>query len=320
MGVIRAMVEKLTVSSSPHVWSENSTSKIMLDVVIALLPATVGAVFFFRLNAAVLIALAIITAVLTEMVIQKLRKQPITVNDYSAVVTGLLLALNIPASAPWWIPVVGSVFAIAIVKQLFGGLGQNFMNPALAARIMLTLSWTDKMTKWVQPGPDAVSGATPLSYIKGVAEIPGRAPDLYDVIVGNIAGSMGETSAILLLLGGLYLVYRGVISLKVPAIFVGTVAAVTLVFGGFDFTFMLYHVFAGGLMLGAIFMATDYATSPVTARGKVFFALGCGLITSMIRLYGAYPEGVGFSILLMNVAAPLIEKYTAPRVFGEVKK
>lgn len=314
------MVEKLTVSSSPHVWSENSTSKIMLDVVIALLPATVGAIYFFRLNAAMLIALAVITAVLTEMAIQKIRKQPVTVSDYSAVVTGLLLALNIPASAPWWIPIVGSIFAIAIVKQLFGGLGQNFMNPALAARIMLTLSWTDQMTQWIKPGADAVSGATPLSFVKGITAIPSKAPDLYDMIVGNIAGSMGETSAILLILGGLYLVYRGVISPKVPAIFIGTVAVITLIAGGFDVSYMLYHVFGGGLMIGAIFMATDYASSPVTAKGKVFFALGCGIITSMIRLYGAYPEGVGFSILLMNVAAPLIEKYTAPKVFGEVRK
>ena len=314
------MVEKLTVSSSPHVWSENTTSKIMLDVVIALLPATVGAIYFFRLNAAILIALAVITAVLTEMVIQKIRKQPITISDYSAVVTGLLLVLNIPASAPWWIPIVGSIFAIAVVKQLFGGLGQNFMNPALAARIMLMLSWTDQMTQWVKPGADAVSGATPLSFVKGLTEVPSKAPDMYDLIVGNVAGSMGETSAILLILGGLYLIYRGVISPKVPAIFIGTVAAITLIAGGFDFNFMLYHIFAGGLMIGAIFMATDYASSPVTAKGKVFFALGCGIIASMIRLYGAYPEGVGFSILLMNVAAPLIEKYTAPRVFGEVKK
>lgn len=320
MGGIGIMVEKLTVSSSPHVWSENSTSNIMLDVVIALLPATVGAVYFFRLNAAMLIALAIITAVLTEMVIQKIRKQPITIGDYSAVVTGLLLVLNIPASAPWWIPVVGSIFAIAVVKQLFGGLGQNFMNPALAARIMLMLSWTDQMTQWVKPGADAVSGATPLSFVKGLTSVPSKAPDLYDVIVGNIAGSMGETSAILLILGGLYLIYRGVISPKVPAIFIGTVAVITLIAGGFDVNFMLYHIFAGGLMIGAIFMATDYSSSPVTAKGKVFFALGCGIIASMIRLYGAYPEGVGFSILLMNVAAPLIEKYTAPRVFGEVKK
>ncbi|WP_026475931.1 RnfABCDGE type electron transport complex subunit D [Alkaliphilus transvaalensis] len=314
------MVEKLTVSSSPHVWSKNTTSKIMLDVVIALLPATIAAVYYFRLNAAILVALAVITAVVSEWGIQKIRNQKTTILDFSAVITGLLLALNIPASAPWWIAVVGSAFAIIVVKQLFGGIGQNFMNPALAARIFLTISWTDRMTAWIRPGVDAVSTATPLALIKGATEIPGNAPSIFNMIIGNTGGSMGETSAILLILGGLYLVYRRVMSPKVPVIYIGTVAILTLIFGGFDINFMLYHVFSGGLMIGAIYMATDYASSPVTARGKVIFALGCGILTTVIRFYGSYPEGVGFSIILMNIAAPLIEKYTSPRVFGEVKQ
>lgn len=314
------MEEKLIVSSSPHIRSENTTSKIMLDVVIALLPAVVGAVYFFRLNAALIIALAVITAIASEWGIQKIRNRPSTISDMSAVVTGLLVALNIPASAPWWIPVVGSAFAIIIVKQLFGGLGQNFMNPALAARIMMTISWTDLMTGWVKPGVDAVSTATPLSYVKGVTAVPGNAPQLFDTIIGNIGGCIGETSAILLILGGLYLIYRGVIAIEIPVIYISTVAVLTFINGGFDVNYMLYHVFSGGLMLGAIFMATDYASSPVTKRGRMIFALGCGILTSVIRIFGSYPEGVGFSILLMNIAAPLIEKYTSPRVFGEVKQ
>lgn len=313
------MAEKLMVSSSPHIRSESTTSNIMLDVTIALLPAVVGALYYFGLKAGILIALAVITAVASEWGIQTIRKQKITIGDFSAVVTGLLVALNIPASAPWWIPVVGSAFAIIVVKQLFGGIGQNFMNPALAARIMLMLSWTDKMTGWVKPGADAVSGATPLSYVKGLTSVPANAPSLFDNFIGNVSGCIGETSALLLILGGVYLIYRGVISIRIPGIYVATVAVLTLFFGGFDVHYMLYHLVSGGLMIGAIFMATDYASSPVTRKGKVIYAIGCGILTTVIRQFGAYTEGVGFSILLMNIAAPLIEKYTSPRVFGEVK-
>jgi len=271
------------------------------------------------MNGAKVIILAVLSAIASEAIFQKISKKPITINDLSAVVTGLLLAFNIPASAPWWMPVLGSIIAIIVVKQFFGGIGHNFMNPALAARIMLMISYTGRMTSWVKPGVDAVSTATPLSFVKGVTEVPGNAPKLVDMLFGNIGGSLGETSAILLILGGIYLVYRGIISVQVPAIYIGTVAAITLVFGQFDIYFMMYHLLAGGLMLGAIYMATDYASSPVTPRGRMFFALGCGILTSIFRLYGGYPEGVGFSIILMNIASPLIEKYTSPRVFGEVK-
>jgi len=314
------MFEKLTVSSTPHILSKNTTSKIMTHVVIALLPATLGALYFFRLEAAVIIFLSIATAVLSEWGIQKIRKQPITINDMSAVVTGLLLGLNLSASVPWWIPVIGSAFAVIVVKQIFGGIGQNFMNPALAARIMLTISWTGRMTNWISPGADAVSTATPLSYVKGFNVIPENAPRIFDMFIGNIGGSLGETSALLLIIGGLYLVFKGIISYKVPLAFIGTDAAITLIYGGFDFSFMSYHVFSGGLMIGAIFMATDYSSTPITMKGRIIFALGCGIITSFIRLYGAFPEGVGFSILLMNMSAPLIEKYTRPRVFGGGKQ
>ena len=325
------MEERLFVSSSPHIRDENTIQKVMLDVIIALLPATLGALYYFRVNGAKIIILSVLTAVAAEAVFQKIRKQPLTINDLSAVVTGLLLAFNMPASAPWWLPVLGAIIAIVVVKQFFGGLGHNFMNPALAARIILMVSYTGHMTNWVKPGAkevistatsgavDVVSTATPLSFVKGLAEVPEGAPKLFDMFIGNIGGCLGETSAILLILGGIYLIYRGVISIQVPAIYIATVAVITLIFGRFDVYFMLYHLLAGGLMLGAIFMATDYASSPVTPKGRIIFAFGCGVLTSIFRLYGGYSEGVGFSILLMNIAAPLIEKYTSPKVFGEVK-
>lgn len=313
------MEEKLFVSSSPHIRDENTIHRVMLDVIIALLPAMLGALYYFRVNGAKIILLSVLTAVISEAVFQKIRKQPITINDSSAVVTGLLLAFNMPASAPWWLPVLGAIIAIVVVKQFFGGIGHNFMNPALAARIMLMISYTGHMTSWVKPGMDAISTATPLSFVKGLAEVPSKAPKLFDMLIGNTGGCLGETSAILLILGGIYLIYRGVISIQIPAIYIATVAVATLIFGKFDVYFMAYHLLAGGLMLGAIFMATDYASAPVTPKGRVIFAFGCGVLTSIFRLYGGYPEGVGFSILLMNIAAPLIEKYTSPRVFGEVK-
>ncbi|ABR48438.1 electron transport complex, RnfABCDGE type, D subunit [Alkaliphilus metalliredigens QYMF] len=314
------MEERLVVSSSPHILGEDTTSKMMLDVIIALLPATIAAMFYFRSSAAFIVALAIITAVLAEAVVQKIRKQPVTIKDLSAVVTGLLLALNLPASAPWWIPVVGSAFAIIIVKQIFGGIGQNFMNPALAARIMMTISWPEQMTRWVAPGVDSVSAATPLSFVKDATAVPGNAPELMDMLFGNIAGSMGETSAILLVLGGLYLVYRGVISIKIPAIYIGTVAVATLLYSGFDFYFMTYHLLGGSLMIGAFYMATDYASGCVTPKGRMIFAFGCGVLTTVIRLFGGYPEGVGFSILIMNSMTPFIDRFTSPKVYGEVQR
>ena len=313
------MENRLIVSMSPHIRADESISKIMRDVVIALLPATLAAVYYFRLGAVKVIIAAVLAAVITEAAIQRLRKQPVTISDWSAVVTGLLLAFNIPSTAPWWLPVVGSVFAIAIVKHTFGGLGHNFMNPALAARAMLLASWPVPMTNFVAPGPDAVSTATPLGLIGGLEAAGQPLPSIWDLAIGNVAGSMGETSAILLILGGIYLVFRGVITPRIPVIFIGTVAILTFILGGFSLHYMTYQIFAGGLMLGAIYMATDYASSPVTPKGQIFYAIGCGIITSVIRIYGGYPEGVSYSILLMNVAAPLIDKYTSPRIFGEVK-
>ncbi|MFA5524428.1 MAG: RnfABCDGE type electron transport complex subunit D [Tissierellales bacterium] len=311
------MDNRLIASSSPHIRSDETVSRIMLDVIIALLPATLASVYFFKLNAFMLIALSVASAVATEAIFQKARKKPITINDLSAVVTGLLVAFNIPASAPWWIPVIGSAFAIAIVKQFFGGLGHNFMNPALAARAMLLASWPTIMTDWVKPGVDAVTTSTPLAILKGQAE--GTLPSLTDMLLGNVGGSLGETSAILLIIGGIYLLYRGVINWRIPFTYIGTVAVIMLAFGG-GVENTAYHLLAGGLMLGAFFMATDYSSSPVTRKGQIIFGIGAGLLTAIIRLKGGYPEGVSYSILLMNIVAPLIDKYTSPKVFGEVKQ
>ena len=312
------MENMLRVSSSPHIRSKDTVSSIMRDVVIALLPATAASIYFFGINAAIIVAITILTAVVTEAAIQKIRKKDVTINDWSAVVTGLLLALNLPASAPWWLPVIGAVFAIAIVKHVFGGIGSNFMNPALAARAFLVTSWPIQMTSWVAPGADAVSTATPLGMIKEGSAT--ALPSLMDAMIGNIGGSLGETSAILLIIGGLYLLYRRVISYRIPVFYIGTVFVLTFLLGGFDITKSIYGIFVGGLMLGAIFMATDYSSSPITPKGQIVFAMGAGILTTLIRFYGGYPEGVQFSILLMNVATPLIERYTAPKVFGGAKK
>ncbi len=313
------MENRFIVSSSPHIRSYESTGRIMRDVVIALLPATAAGIYYFGMGALKVIIVSIVAAVATEAIVQKLRNKPVTINDWSAVVTGLLLAFNIPSTAPWWLPAIGAIFAIAIVKQAFGGIGHNFMNPALAARAFLLASWPVQMTNWVSPGPDAVSTATPLALIQGVEATGQQLPSIMDLFIGNVGGCIGETSALALILGGIYLVYRGVITPRIPVIYILTVAVLTLIFGGFDFQYMIYHIFAGGLMLGAIYMATDYSSSPVTPKGQVIFALGCGIITTIIRMFGGYPEGVSYSILLMNVATPLIDKYTSPRIFGEVK-
>lgn len=312
------METMLRVSSSPHIRSNDSVSSIMRDVVIALLPATAAGIYYFGMRAAMIVAITILTAVATEAAVQKIRKRDVTIKDWSAIVTGLLLALNLPASAPWWLPVIGAIFAIAIVKHAFGGIGSNFMNPALAARAFLVTSWPVQMTSWVAPGADAVSTATPLGMIKEGSTA--ALPSLMDAMLGNIGGSLGETSAVLLLLGGAYLLIRKVISYRIPVFYMGTVFVLTFLLGGFDVMESVYALFIGGLMLGAIFMATDYASSPITPKGQIVFAMGAGLLTTLIRFYGGYPEGVQFSILLMNVATPLIERYTAPKVFGGGKK
>lgn len=309
------MENKVWVSSSPHIHSGHSTKNIMRDVLIALAPATAAGIYFFGLPALKTIVLAVLTAVATEFLIQKfmLKTKP-TISDLSAAVTGLLLAFNLPSGAPWYLPVFGSIFAIAIAKQVFGGLGHNFINPALAARAFLMASWPIAMTTWPVPLSDGTTGATPLAILKGSVE--GELPSLMQAFTGNVGGCIGETSAILLVLGGLYLVYRGVINIKVPLMFIGSAFVFGFLLYGFDVTTAFYQVAVGGLMLGAFFMATDYSSTPSTLKGHLIFAFGCGMITMIIRRFGGYPEGVSYSILLMNVVTPLIDKYVQPKVFG----
>jgi len=306
----------MIASSSPHIRSNETTTSVMLDVIIALVPALIASIYYFGLASAMVVALSVGSAVGTEALIQKITKKRVTISDLSAVVTGLLLAFNLPPEVPWWIPVIGSAIAIALAKQVFGGLGNNFINPALAGRAFLVASWPVQMTFWSAPGAmaDTISAATPLALLKSSAE---GLPPLSDVILGRVPGSLGETSAILLIIGGIYLVRRKIITCRIPLSYIGTVAIIALITSGFNFSTMAYHVFGGGLILGAIFMATDYASSPVTKKGKIIFGIGAGILTMLIRLYSSSAEGVSYSILFMNVASPLIEKYTAPKVFGK---
>ena len=316
-----ALENMLLVSSSPHIRSNESIQRIMLDVIIALIPAIIGSVYFFGFNALKLILISVASSVFFEAIIQKVFKKSVTINDLSAVITGILLAFNLPASAPWWLPVIGSAFAIIIVKQFFGGLGSNFMNPALAARAMLLTSWPSHMSTFTGTRPDVVASATPLAIMKNGMATDGVAselPKLMDMFIGNIPGAIGETSALLLLIGAAYLIIRQVIDWKVPVFYIGTTIIILLLLG-VEIQLLPYHIFGGGLILGAFYMATDYASTPVTPVGRIIFGIGAGILTALIRVKGGFPEGVSYSILLMNVATPLIEKFTSPKVFGEVK-
>ena len=320
------MSEKFLVTSSPHIHSDFKTSSIMLDVIIALIPAGLAGIFYFGFKCLTIIAVSIISCVAFEFLWNKFMKQKTTVGDLSAVVTGLLLAYNMPPTVPVWMVVVGSLFAIIIVKQLFGGIGNNFMNPALAARAFMLASWAGVMapSTWQSPslfGMDSLTGATPLSILKEGGEALERMPEMQRLFMGDVEGCIGETSACLLLIGGIYLWMRGVIKARIPVSFISTVAVCAFLFGGATgfvdrIEMMGWHVLSGGLFLGAIFMATDYTTSPMTPKGQIIMGIGCGLIASLIRLKGGYPEGTSYAILLMNVLTPLIDRYTAPRVFG----
>jgi len=321
-------MENMIVSSSPHIKDRARTSHIMRDVCIALIPALIASVIYFGARAVYITALCMVFCVGAEFLWQKLTGRPVTISDGTAAVTGMLLAFNLPVSAPWWICLIGSIVAIIIAKQFFGGVGHNFMNPALVGRAFLLASWPVIMTKWTAPfttgfiiPADAVSSATPLAIMKGSVE--GTLPGMFDMFIGNIGGCIGEVSALALLLGGVYLVIRKVISVRIPLTYILTVAVLTFIFpsaglSGFDS--MMYNILSGGLFLGAIFMATDYVTSPITARGQLIMGLGCGILTFVIRRFGAYPEGVSYSILLMNVATPLIDRFTQPKAFGTVKE
>ncbi len=323
------MIKKLTVSPSPHVRSNETTTGIMLDVILALIPAVVMSIVYFGLRALTLTAVCVFSAVMSEYVSRKVMKRDGTLGDLSAIVTGLILALNLPSTLPLWMGAVGSIIAIVVVKQMFGGIGQNFVNPAMTARIILMVSFPTAMAKWVAPftnswRPDAVTTATPmaaLATVSGgdVSSVGDALPTLSQMLFGYHGGSMGEVCSLALICGGVYLILRKVISPIIPLCFIGTVAAVTLIAGG-NVTYMLYHLLGGGLMLGAFFMATDYSTSPINKKGKVIFGIGCGLITCVIRLFGSLPEGVSFSIILMNILVPHIENLTTPRPFGEVKE
>ena len=310
--------KKLIVSSSPHIRTPRDTKAIMLDVVIALIPALIAAVIFFGLKALLVTAVSVVSCVVFEYLYRKLMKKHDTVGDLSAVITGMLLAYCLPASAPWWMVVIGAFFAIVIVKQLFGGIGKNIWNPALAGRAFLLVSYALLMTSWTPTtfqNVDAATYATPLAALhSGVL----ASDSIFAMFVGNVGGSLGEVSALALILGGIYLVIRKVISLRIPVSYILTVAAITVIFsrGNDHIAWMLQNLLSGGLMLGAIFMATDYCSSPVTPKGQIIYGVGCGLLTVLIRYFGGYPEGVSFAILIMNTMTWMIDKNTAPRRFG----
>lgn len=325
--------QQLIISASPHIRSEETTSRIMWSVSAALLPATIMAAYFFGPKAIFLIALTIVSAVAAEYAYQRAMNKEVTVCDGSAFLTGLLLGLNLPPTVPFYIPIVGSVVAIVLTKQLFGGLGFNVFNPALIGRAFLLISFPKLMTIWAEPtaqfvAMDAKTTATPLGIMKteGLAklmEVFGDKVTLYkSLAVGNVAGSLGETSAIAVLIGGIFLLIRGYISWHIPVSFLGSAAVLAWIFGGKGALFTgdpIMHLLSGGLMLGAFFMATDYVTSPSVKKGQVLFGVGCGFLTMLIRLKGGYPEGVMFAILIMNCFAPLIDRSFKSEVFGAVK-
>ena len=310
------------VSASPHIRTTRTTRGIMRDVVLALLPALIAAVWLFGLRALAVTAVSVVSCVGFEALMRMVMKKEQTVGDLSAVVTGMLLAFSLPATLPLWMIPIGALAAIVVVKQMFGGIGQNFANPAVTGRIVLMLSFATQMTAWAAPGSsggiDAVSAATPLRALvsEGVRALPG----LWEMLLGRHGGSLGETCALALLLGGVYLCVRKVITPLIPACFLGTVALFSLLYGQFDWSFTAYQLLGGGLLLAAIFMATDYSTSPAHWKGKIVFAVGCGLITCLIRFFGNMPEGVSFAILLMNLLVPSIEKICAPKPFGKGRK
>lgn len=306
----------LTVSSSPHVLDRINTSKIMLDVIIALVPAFIMSGVVFGPRAILLTITCVASCIVFEWAFEKVTKKDNTISDLSAVVTGVLLSFNLPANLPYWMAVIGCFVAIVLVKQLFGGIGQNFANPAITARIVLLISFATPMTTWPLPkqimaAADAVTGPTPLGILNMGGD-PAALPSNIDMFLGFIGGSLGETSAIALLLGGIYLIARKVIEPTIPVAFIGTVFVIALLAG----ESAIFHVCAGGVMLGAIFMATDYSTSPLTTNGKIVFGIGCGLLTMVIRLFGSLPEGVSFAILLMNILTPHIDSLSRRKIYG----
>lgn len=315
-------------SYQPQVRTNTDTPRIMLDVMIALLPALCVGIYMFGFKALLLTIVSVASCVFFEWGYRKLLKKPDSIGDLSACVTGMLISFVIPVGSPWWMPVVGAFFAMVIVKQLYGGLGKNFLNPALAARAFMMASWPVIMTTWAVPktlaaaGVDGATMATPLKLLKAGEALPDYFTNC-NLFLGNVPGCIGEISALALLIGGAYLIYRKVINWRIPVAFIGTVAVLTLVFGknGYsNFDWMLKNVLSGGLFLGAIFMATDYSSSPVTLNGQLLYGFGCGALTVLIRYFGSYPEGVSYAILIMNLCAWAIDKGTRGRQFGVSKE
>ncbi len=311
-------MNKLNINVSPHIRSGNTTAGIMLDVVIAMVPALIAAIYYFGFRALYITAVCILSCVIGEMAFQLITKRTVTIGDLSAVVTGMILAFNLPVTIPEWQAIIGSLVAIVVVKQLFGGIGFNFANPAGTARVMMLVAFSGTMTNWTVPHhTDLVSTATPLSYLKeGELE---ELPSVFSMIIGDRAGSIGETCSIALVFGFVYLLCRKVITWHIPVIYIGTAFVFSYFAMGLDATAAVYQILSGGLIFGAVFMATDYTTSPPTAWGKVIFAVGCGVITVAVRLWGSNPEGVTFAILFMNILTPYISRLCAHRVFGAGK-
>ena len=306
------MSKLLNVSSSPHVRSDVITSNLMGDVIIAMIPTAVYGVWQFGVHAALVLIMTVLSCVISEYLFERLLNKPVTVGDLSAVVTGLILGLNMPPGIPVWIPCLGGVFAIIVVKQLYGGLGQNFMNPALAARCFLLISFAQKMSSFTL---DGVSGATPLALLKS-----GEPVDVAAMFVGRIPGTIGEVSTLALLIGAAYLLYKKVISIRIPGTYILTVAVFAFIFGKHDINYVLAQICGGGLIFGAFFMATDYVTSPITPMGQIVFGVLLGLLTGLFRIFGGSAEGVSYAIILGNLFVPLIEKYTLPVAFGKEGK
>ena len=327
------IAKKLVVSASPHFRSKTTTTQIMLDVIIAMIPALIASLVLFGIRSLILTVVSVISCVVFEYLSRKIMKRHNTIGDLSAVVTGVLLAFNLPSTMPVWMVVIGAFTAIVIAKQFFGGIGNNFVNPALIGRIVLMASYPSQIGNFVAPfshkeSVDALTTATPLAQMTTVYSADDMSvaldgaglPSLLDMFLGVKGGCLGEVCILALVLGFIYLVIRKVISPVIPCVYVGVVAVAMLISGKGDFTFMAYQLMAGGLVLGAVFMATDYTTSPVSFKGKIIYAIGCGVLTSLIRIFGSLPEGVSFSIIIMNILVPHIEHLTTARPFGEVKE
>ena len=309
----------MTVSSPPHIYGNDTIENRMRHVLIALSPAFISGVYRYGVQAFYTMAIAVISSLLAEYIFQRIMHKNVTIHDYSAAITGVLIGFNLPPDVPLWLPVIGSFFAVVVIKQFFGGLGSNFINPALGARAFLIISFPVHMTNW-SFAPDAVTGATYLSVIKQNPAFTPEFSDYMALLFNKVGGCIGETSAVALLIGGIYLLIKKVINWRIPVFYIGSFALFAFIFGRtgfFQIDILLFEILNGGLIMGAFFMATDYATSPITFKGKIIMGIGCGFLTVFIRFFGGYPEGVCFSIIIMNLFVPLIDKYIRPRIYGK---